>query len=288
MVKPLYKNGKARAVTFSFDDGKPQDVRLIRLFNKYGLIATFNLNGGRCRNPQFGIKCGEDLIWNGQEELRALYRGHEIAAHSYRHLKMPALDDDTCRAEIERDIGVLKQAFCTEIHGFAAPNGLVDPRLPTILKENGIRYQRFTYKEEHKKGFCPPDDFLNWYPDPHFSFYAKEEGKKYLESFFSCNDTLPCLNIWGHSYEINILNAPGHKRWEGMENRWEYVEELFKALSGRPDVWYASNIEICDYVTAMRRAFFDDTYIDNPTNTTLFFSVDGRVIAAPPHTRFNV
>ena len=37
-------NGKKKALTFSYDDGVTQDVRLIEIFNKYGLKATFNLN----------------------------------------------------------------------------------------------------------------------------------------------------------------------------------------------------------------------------------------------------
>ena len=35
-------NGKKKAVTFSFDDGVTQDIRLIEIFNKYGLKGTFN------------------------------------------------------------------------------------------------------------------------------------------------------------------------------------------------------------------------------------------------------
>ena len=37
-------NGKMKAVTFSYDDGVTQDRRLIDLFNKYNLKATFNIN----------------------------------------------------------------------------------------------------------------------------------------------------------------------------------------------------------------------------------------------------
>ena len=36
-----------KAVTFSYDDGVTQDIRLIELFNKYGLKCTFNLNSAR-------------------------------------------------------------------------------------------------------------------------------------------------------------------------------------------------------------------------------------------------
>ena len=43
--------GKKKAVTFSYDDGVEQDIRLIRLFDKYELKCTFNLNSG-----MFGVK----------------------------------------------------------------------------------------------------------------------------------------------------------------------------------------------------------------------------------------
>ena len=39
-----YPGGKAKAVTFSYDDGVPQDQRLAALFDKYGMKATFNFN----------------------------------------------------------------------------------------------------------------------------------------------------------------------------------------------------------------------------------------------------
>ena len=36
-------DNKRKAVTFSFDDGVSQDIRMIELLDKYGLKATFNL-----------------------------------------------------------------------------------------------------------------------------------------------------------------------------------------------------------------------------------------------------
>lgn len=33
-----------KAVTFSYDDGVTQDIRLVEILNRYGLKATFNLN----------------------------------------------------------------------------------------------------------------------------------------------------------------------------------------------------------------------------------------------------
>ena len=40
-------NGKNKAVTFSFDDGLTQDIRLLEILNKYDLKCTFNLNSER-------------------------------------------------------------------------------------------------------------------------------------------------------------------------------------------------------------------------------------------------
>ena len=44
-------NNKKKAVTFSFDDGVTQDIRLIEILNKYGLKGTFNLNSGLLGQP---------------------------------------------------------------------------------------------------------------------------------------------------------------------------------------------------------------------------------------------
>ena len=32
--------------TLSYDDGITQDKRLVKIFNKYGIRATFNINSG--------------------------------------------------------------------------------------------------------------------------------------------------------------------------------------------------------------------------------------------------
>ena len=53
-----YPGGRAKAVTFSYDDGVTQDIRLIELFDKYNLKCTFNLNSGLA-----GVK--ENLVREG-------------------------------------------------------------------------------------------------------------------------------------------------------------------------------------------------------------------------------
>ena len=37
--------------TLSYDDGITQDKRLVKIFNKYGIRATFNINSELLGNP---------------------------------------------------------------------------------------------------------------------------------------------------------------------------------------------------------------------------------------------
>ena len=48
-----YPGGKAKAVTFSYDDGVQQDKRLAEIFDKYGMKATFNHISDKMRKNAF-------------------------------------------------------------------------------------------------------------------------------------------------------------------------------------------------------------------------------------------
>ena len=41
-VYVCFPEGKAKALTMSYDDGKIQDERLVSIFNRYGIRGTFN------------------------------------------------------------------------------------------------------------------------------------------------------------------------------------------------------------------------------------------------------
>ena len=58
-----YPEWKENALTFSYDDGQIYDRRLVGIFNKYGLKATFHLNSGTLG--------GEEYIT--PEEVASLY-----------------------------------------------------------------------------------------------------------------------------------------------------------------------------------------------------------------------
>ena len=43
-IYKAFPGGKHKVLTFSYDDGKLEDRRLVEIFNKNGLRGTFNLN----------------------------------------------------------------------------------------------------------------------------------------------------------------------------------------------------------------------------------------------------
>ena len=48
-----FPEGKKKALTFSYDDGAKPDERLVGIFNRYNMKATFNLNAARYQeNPE--------------------------------------------------------------------------------------------------------------------------------------------------------------------------------------------------------------------------------------------
>ena len=78
--------------------------------------------------------------------------------------------------------------------------------------------------------------------------------------------------IWGHSYEL----------WS--EERWEKMGKLCTMLSGRDDVWYATNIEIVDYVNAVNALRFsaDCAAVYNPSAIPVWLEADREVFVAAP------
>lgn len=53
-----------KALTFSYDDGIEQDRKLVEIFNRYGMKATFNLNTG-IQSPESNFEIeGDEKYYN--------------------------------------------------------------------------------------------------------------------------------------------------------------------------------------------------------------------------------
>lgn len=226
-------DGKKKAVTFSFDDGVIQDIRLIEILNKYNLKATFNIN-----SSLLGMK--NELVRNGKtvrhdkidpDDLKSIYEGHEIAAHTLTHPNLTTLDREEIIRQVECDRLALSELCGYEVVGMAYPCGGVnnDDRVAEIIKNNtGIKYARTITPT---RSFNEQKNLFRFDPTVH---YIDNELDALIDRLLS-SDTIEreLLYIWGHSYELDA----GYISWERFD-------EVCRRLAGHPDVFYGTNKDV--------------------------------------------
>ena len=226
-----WPGGRKKAVTFSYDDGITQDIRLIHLFNEYGVKGTFNLN------PRLFGAAGKvslngktiDHIKNQSDEIAGIYRNHEIAGHGEWHTSMATMDTARCADEILNCRRDLESLLGRMVTGYAYAFGVTSENIRTALCTSGIRYAR-TIASTGK--FDIPQDFLMWNPTCH---HDDEKLFEYADQFlsdapyFNFETPAKLFYVWGHAYEFDL------------NDNWDRIEKFLQKISGRSDVWYATN-----------------------------------------------
>ena len=141
-------NGKKKAITFSFDDGVTQDIRLVEVLNKYGLKGTFNLNSAKLGLPGdvWKVEWGEiPRKMLNASQVGELYEGHEVAVHTMTHPNLTTLNDETVIYQVDEDRKMLSALCGYPVVGMAYPCGGVnnDERVAALIKNNTpIAYAR--------------------------------------------------------------------------------------------------------------------------------------------------
>ena len=224
--------GKMKAITFSYDDGVTQDVRLAKLFRKYGMKATFNLNSGML--GQSSTLMPGRLVDHSKvkaEDVRYIYEGHEIAAHTLTHPLLPRMTEENIIRQVEEDRLALSELAGYEVVGFAYPGGGVnfDSRVANVIKANtGIQYCR-TIKSNGE--FALSGNLYEFEP----TVYHLEMDKMMAlgERFLALRAEQPAIfYIWGHAYEFDINDT------------WDEFENFLAMMAGKDDIFYGTNKEV--------------------------------------------
>jgi len=229
------RTGKKKAVTFSYDDGVVQDIRLIELLNKYGLKCTFNLNSELLGKPAILPRNGGRVAHYkvAPQDVRYIYEGHEVAAHTLTHPSLPALDDAEVIRQVEQDRCNLQELVGYEVVGMAYPGGGVnhDDRVADLIRNHtGIRYCRTITNTD---SFAPQKDLYQFDPNVfHIMQFDRlmDLGRKFVDL---AADTPQIFYIWGHAYEMDYSS-----------DCWSKLEEFFKLISNRDDIFYGTNAEV--------------------------------------------
>ena len=230
----FFENGKMKAVTFSYDDGVTQDIRLIELLNKYDLKCTFNLNSELLSTK--GILTRNNMRIAHYKvhasDVKYVYDGHEIAVHTLTHPRLTLLDADEIIRQVEVDRQNLSELAEYEVVGMAYPCGGVnnDDRVAEIIKNNtGVKYSRTITSNG---SFDLQDNLWRFNPTLHHLDFEKmmQLGQKFVEME---TDVPQIFYIWGHSYEM-----------DGEADYWVKIEEFFKLISNKNDIFYGTNKEV--------------------------------------------
>ena len=229
-------DGKKKAITFSYDDGVTQDIRLIEIFNKYNLKATFNINSELLGRDGFLDIEGRRISHkkNNPEDVKNIYQGHEIAVHTLTHPNLTSIeDDDEVLRQVEQDRLNLSDIAGYEVEGMAYPCGGVNcnKRVADIIKNNTcIKYARTIGVTQ---SFEPYENLYQYkgtlYHHRNWDMLF-DMGRKFLELEA---ESPKVFYIWGHAYEFDIY-----------PERWEQFEEFCRMISNQHDIFYGTNKEV--------------------------------------------
>lgn len=265
-----FPEGKAKALTLSYDDGVEQDIRLLEIMKKHGLKGTFNLNSGCYAEEGTVYPEGHIHRRMSASKVTELYTksGQEVAVHGLTHPWLEQLPDHVMMRELVSDRENLENQFHAIVRGMAYPFGTFDDRVVECVKRAGLVYAR-TVISSHK--FDIPTDWLRLEATCH---HNDPRLKELTQQFVSGNPERHSwlFYLWGHSYEF-----------EANDN-WNVMEEFAESIGNRDDIWYATNIQIYDYVQAWQRLEFsaDGRRVYNPSVTEVWFRKDGRIYSVKP------
>lgn len=259
-IYKCFPQGKHKVLTMSYDDGKLADRRLVSIFNQYGVKATFHLNSGLM----------EQDIRIPKAEIKALYQGHEIAAHTLTHPTIARCPVEQIAEEVLVDRKNLEKITGYPVRGLSYPNGSFSKSIEELLPHLGIEYAR-TVRETHS--FAMPEDFLAWDATCHHKHQLMEHAREFVSLFKA--QYFYMMYVWGHSYEFD------------NDQNWELIEEFCKFIGRKDDIWYATNIEIVDYLKAADNLKFtvEGDLVYNPSAFDVWISVNGEIVKVPGGTQ---
>lgn len=257
-----FPKGKHKVLTLSYDDGRVEDRRLVEIMNQNGVRGTFHLNSGLVDEERIPV-----------EEWKTLYRGHEVSCHTVLHPTISRCPIEQTAMQVLEDRRALERAVGYPVRGMSYPNGSCNDEIVGLLPGLGIEYCRTVGSTD---SFGMPENYLKWTATCHHNHNLLENGQKFVELFKS--QYLYMMYVWGHSFEFT------------RDNNWELIEEFCQLVGNREDIWYATNIEIVDYMKAAKNLKFtiDADKVYNPGFDSVWINVDGMIVEVPGGKTVNI
>lgn len=248
-----YPEGKTKALTMSYDDGQIYDRKLIKIFNQYGIKGTFHLNSGRFDTYPF----------LNASEIKNLFEEHEVSIHTLNHPFLTSLPKEMVIEEIREDKMKLESLVDYPIRGMSYPYGDYNEEIVKMLPYLGIEYSRTVNSH---KSYVLPENFLTWHPTCHHDDHLLERTDEFLK--LNSKGRMLLFYVWGHSFEFE------------RKNNWDLIEEFCRLIGNNNEIWYTTNIEIIDYLSALKnlKISVSQKIIYNPSAIPVWIDVDGKAV----------
>ena len=261
-----FPNGLSKVFTMSYDDGVFQDIRLIEIMKKNGVKGTFNINSDRWLRHEGS----DDPTKITFEMAKKIYLDNqmEIATHGFTHPHFTQMPAGCVAYEILKDRETIEDRLGIIARGHAYPYGNFNASVAKTLADCGIVYARTTVATG--KFEVPMEDDA-WFTLPatakHTDPMLFELAEKFLKATGSSRPIM--FYLWGHSFEFD----------ERHDNNWDLIERFLEFIGNRDDLWYATNIEIYDYVKAYRSLEFSakGNIVHNPSAVSVWIDYEGSV-----------
>jgi len=265
MIQKLYPGGKTKAFNISYDDGVVQDIRFVELLNRYGLKGTFNLNYGLMHQGfTWEHECGMTVRRLREQEVPSIYRGHEIASHSYSHPYFDSMAEPEILKELGADKFFLERLTGREVAGYATPFYYYSDQMAHCVRQCGFEYARIS---EESNDYSVPEDFYRWRGS---KFHWDEDLEAFVHGFLATDRELALCQLVGHSYDLDVMNL------------WDTMERICRWVCENGDVWPATHIELVRYLRNMAHSQITEHEIINESSAPLWFCVNRKPLCLGP------
>lgn len=240
---------KAGAVTTSWDDGHPLDLRLAELLSLYGVKGTFYIPIDYAKVPRMSV--------NEIRELRRM--GMEIGSHTQTHPRIHRLESSAVLGELRDSKAYLEDILGEEVPAFCYPEGKFSGRNLALIDAAGYRLARTTLGFRTDLSFDPrlmPVGLQFWRHSrrtllQHALTQGNFQGAANWMRLWNGEHDLGFLSqsmlrharksagvfhIWGHSHEIE------------QGGLWKELEETLKRLSQEGPLLSLTNSQVADLV----------------------------------------
>ena len=291
-VDIFYPSYTKKAVTFTIDDGNLQyDEKLISILRPAGIKGTFNL----CSNINVG----------NEGRMREMYDGYEIANHVKYHpfVNYDGIDLAVCDEKFSEEnadprfiyrvdgrdgffwqikgngwrqmtyegdfIRYIDEGF-SELNAIFGEGSIRDFVWPYCEQDNAAvkAHIRATHRSARKTG-CTLDTEGFAIPNDKYAWSYNANHKTILE-------VMEKYESYPDDGELKMFAFGVHAIDFERDGTWDDLEMFAKKYGSRPDTyWYAAVGEIFDYEEAVRSLIVTESKIKNPSDITVYLTVDG-------------